>query len=501
MVLRVGGLATGMDIDATVKELMKAHRVPLDKLKQKEQLVTWKRNDYFDINKKMYDYRNNKLFKFTLEGELSSKKAEVTGDAGAVSVKATPSTSVGTLSIQVVGLAQAATNHSSASIKKDASFDPAQTLASQRTKLDSFTSNTFKINGKEITFDPATDSLNSVLAKINSQSNVSAFYDSATGQVSFMAKETGLVNGPEDKKYISFDGDFLTSALKVDKTNTTNAKAAVDADLIINGLRTTRTSNTFTMNGAEITLKSVGSSVVTVSNDVDKTVDAIKKFVDEYNEFLKTLQDKVNETRYRDFAPLSDEQKTDMKDKEIELWEEKSKSGMLRNDPYISGAISSLRTAAISTVDNGSKYNSLYAIGIETGNYSENGKLYLKDEEKLRKAIAEDPNAIVALFSANGNGNSGQGDVGIADRMYASLKTTMDQFKTTAGLEGTTTDNKDQSILGQQLYKMDTDIRNLEKRLIDIEDRYYRQFTAMEKAISTYNSQSSYLSSMFTSNQ
>ena len=500
MVLRVGGLATGMDIDATVKELMKAHRVPLDKLKQKEQLVNWKRNDYFDINKKMYDYRNNKLFKFTLEGELSSKKADVTGDAGAVSVKATPNTSVGTLSIQVVGLAQAATNHSSASIKKDASFDPAQTLASQASKINGFTSNTIKINGKEIKIDPATDSLNSVLAKINNQSNVSAFYDSATGQVSFMAKETGLVNNSADNKYISFEGDFLTSALKVE-TNSTNAKAAVDADLFINGLRTTRTSNTFTMNGAEITLKSVGSSVVTISNDVDKTVDAIKKFVDEYNEFLKTLQDKVNETRYRDFAPLSDEQKTDMKDKEIELWEGKAKSGMLRNDPYISGAISSLRTAAISTVDNGSKYNSLYAIGIETGNYSENGKLYLKDEEKLRKAIAEDPGAIVALFSANGNGKNDKSDVGIADRMYASLKTTMDQFKTTAGLEGTITDNKDQSILGQQLYKMDTDIRNLEKRLIDIEDRYYRQFTAMEKAISSYNSQSSYLTSMFTNNQ
>ena len=56
------------------------------------------------------------------------------------------------------------------------------------------------------------------------------------------------------------------------------------------------------------------------------------------------------EKRNKDFAPLLDEQKTDMKDKQIELWEEKAKSGLLQSDRIISSALDKLRTTLYSKV-------------------------------------------------------------------------------------------------------------------------------------------------------
>lgn len=48
--MRIGGLASGMDIDKIVGDLMKAERMPLDKLTQKKQYLEWQRDDYREMN-------------------------------------------------------------------------------------------------------------------------------------------------------------------------------------------------------------------------------------------------------------------------------------------------------------------------------------------------------------------------------------------------------------------------------------------------------------------
>ena len=114
-----------------------------------------------------------------------------------------------------------------------------------------------------------------------------------------------------------------------------NFSAGKNAVFTFNGLETTRSSNTFTINGFEINLKQPTTAPVTFSSapDTDKVVESVVKFVDDYNKLIEDLNSKIREPKYRDFQPLSDEQKKDMKEKEIELWEEKAKSGTLRNDP------------------------------------------------------------------------------------------------------------------------------------------------------------------------
>ena len=514
MVTRISGLATGMDIDKIVSDLMNAHRLPVNKLKQKKQIFEWQREAYRDMNLKILDYRNTKLSNYRLEGTFLAKKTDVSGNVDAISAKANNNAINGTLTVQVNTLAKAASNYSSGDIRLDPTFDPSETLNSQAGKITAFGSTTFQINGQEVTFDPSQDSLNDVISRINRETNVSAFYDTTSGRVSFISKNTGLVNNTGDPasdggKYITFTGSFLVDTLKVSNMDLGApdlTKAANNANVTINGMNLTAyTSNTLTVNGVELTLKQEGGSesVVNVRTDTDKIVENIKSYIKDYNEILKTINDKVSETRYRSFEPLTDEQKKEMNDRDIELWEDKAQSGMLKNDSILNRALNDLRMDNMAQVDTGSDvYTTLSTIGITTGAYNDKGKLYLIDETKLRKAIEDEPEAVAQLFTSPGNGDSDRSDVGIAQRMYEDMKKALDRIMEKAGSPSYQDSSyKDNSIIGRQLYRLGNDIDNKISYLSDVEDRYYRQFTAMETAINRFNAQSAYLANSFGGGQ
>ena len=142
------------------------------------------------------------------------------------------------------------------------------------------------------------------------------------------------------------------------------------------------------------------------------------------------------------------------------------------------------------------KYKTLSSIGIVTGTYIEKGKLYL-DENKLREAIAEDPDIVRKLF-ANPGTAADRSDVGLAKRLYDDLKHTLDAIGDKAGYASASDSTaKDGSIIGEQLYRLNGQIDDWERRMQDWENRYYRQFTALEMAINRYNAQAAYLANAF----
>ncbi|MEF3311410.1 flagellar filament capping protein FliD [Paenibacillus sp. GYB004] len=498
MPLRVAGLS-GFDVDNTVKELMKAQRVKYDALDQKRQTFEWSRDEYRDTNLKLTDYRNNKLFKFRLEGTFNKKEVTVSGDSEAVSAKATASTMNSNVTISVQKLATAASNFSDAEVAKK-EFDRTKPLAEQKDNLLNGaplqTTYKFKINGsEEIVIDTSKESLNDVIAKINQKTNVTAYYDESKRQLSFMAKQTGLVEGLNEDGTLKFEGEFLTDVLQIKPDN---AKEANDAEVTINGLVTTRTSNTFAVNGIEITLKKAGGSDATIEpkTKVDEVVEAIKTFVTEYNDFLKQTQDKLSEKRNRDYLPLTDAQKETMSEKQIEQWEKLAKSGMLRNDSILANMVTDLRFAVTGIVDTGhSTIKSLASIGIDTGDYTEKGKLVIKDETKLRAAIENNLEAVQTLFTQPiGEGEDGAKG-GIANRMYARLKDGLDELIEKAGAPNTT--SFDQSIVSTRLLEVNKQLDQMDKKLRTMEDNYYKKFAAMEAALNRYNSQSAYLANAF----
>jgi flagellar hook-associated protein 2 len=272
-----------------------------------------------------------------------------------------------------------------------------------------------------------------------------------------------------------------------------------DADLTYNGLNITRSSNTFQINGVEFTAKqkTATDTPVTFSStaDVDGIMDTIVKFVDKYNEVIDKIKTKTNESKYRDYAPLTTAQKKDMDEDDIKLWEEKAKSGTLRNDSVLSGVLTKMRSDISGSVSGTSGFTQLSQIGITTtSNYLDGGKLTI-DEDKLRAAIAENPNAIYELFQKSGD-TSTTSNQGIAQRLRASLKTAMNDITAKAGK---TSSVNNTFTIGKLLNNYTDQITRYEDKLTAIENRYYAKFTAMESAISKANSQSAYLTNMFSS--
>ena len=125
------------------------------------------------------------------------------------------------------------------------------------------------------------------------------------------------------------------------------------------------------------------------------------------------------------------------------------------------------------------------------------------DEDKLKAMIASDSDKVAAVFNKSTDdlaetdksntieSSAKFSQSGVADRVYERLEATMKELSTQA-LKGS------QSVIGKQLTAFDTRIDAFEDRLVGIEDRYWRQFTAMEKAIQQANSQSGWLMQQFS---
>jgi flagellar hook-associated protein 2 len=181
-----------------------------------------------------------------------------------------------------------------------------------------------------------------------------------------------------------------------------------------------------------------------------------------------------------------------MTEDEVKLWEEKAKSGTLKSDSTLKSLLTTMRSSLYTLVDGITGKNNLSSLGITTTkNYLEGGKLTI-DEDKLRTAISEDPNAIYDMFMANGSEKS---DKGLARRLRGDIESSMKVITEKAGKAGYVNNN---FTIGKLVDGLDKKISTFEAKLTKLESRYYNQFTAMEKAIQKANSQSASLASYFS---
>lgn len=267
--------------------------------------------------------------------------------------------------------------------------------------------------------------------------------------------------------------------------------AAEDSEVELNGATLTSSSTTMEVNG--LTLNLVGTTneavTLTVTNDTQGVYDTIKEFVNQYNSILADLNKYYNAKSARGYDPLTDEQKDAMSDTEVEKWETKIKDSLLRRDSTLNGLISTMREITGSTIkaSNGKTY-SLANLGITTGkDYKEYGLLHIKGDEDdtdyadsdntLMDLLNEDPAVVTEVLS------------GITTQLYNNLQKKMASTSLSSAL--TFYNDKEMS---KQLSDYDKDIKKWETKLADMEDRYYKQFTAMEKALASLQSQQSSLS-------
>ncbi|HBT20181.1 MAG TPA: flagellar cap protein [Peptococcaceae bacterium] len=480
---RVSGLASGMDIDSIVSDLMKVHRIPLDKMYQEKQRLEWKKEAYREINSKLSNLREL-AFSLKLQRTFNAKRAE-SSNVNVVEASAGAGAADGVYSISVFQLAKGAYLAS----------DEAISLGSDTRTLDSLGlagTYTFTINGKEITVDAAVDTISSLVKKINSAgAGVTASYDSGFDRLFLSTPSTGADAVIDIDDAGDGRGAELFAKLKINLNTDGTAEAqGQDAVFTINGIEMTSSSNTFTLSRVTFTLKGISQAgsdtLVTVGTDVDAVYKSIVDFVNAYNEVISHINGKLTEEYYRDYPPLTDEMRKELDEDQIEEWTKRAKSGLLKNDSLLFSILSGMRRALSDYVEDAS-IKSLSQIGITTGSYSERGKLYV-DEAKLKQTISESLEGIMELFT-----DSAQG---IGVKVYDEIVRGITLITKKAGSPaGSVT--MDTSELGRRIRQLDERMDEYEKRLEMIENRYWNQFTVMEKFISEMNYQSLWLTQQF----
>ncbi|NOU66723.1 flagellar filament capping protein FliD [Paenibacillus sp. LMG 31461] len=357
----------------------------------------------------------------------------------------------------------------------------------------------------DISIDKTTTIAN-VIDAINSSAvgklGVSAYLDN-NHNISF-------TNPTSDPIAVTDEKDSLANVMPQFKMNSTATAATFNqlkntgtqAEVKFNGAIAKYDTNSFTINGLNFTAKKTTTSAVdfNVVGDTDSIYTNIKNFIDKYNELIDTVNSKVTEKKYRDYTPLTDDQRESMKDDQITAWETKAKSGMLRGDGILSQALTSLRSSFSSPVTGlpSGSAKSLSEIGISTsvaiggtisGSYLENGKIFI-DDNKLKKAIAENPDQVMALFISDDKLKESTSGDGVATRLNNLATSLIGKITARAGI----TNSVDTSYtLGKTTKELNTRIDNLTIKLEDLQTRYYTQFTAMEKYMNQMSAQSAQL--------
>ena len=302
-------------------------------------------------------------------------------------------------------------------------------------------------------------------------------------------------------------------------TANTDAKGTY-GDVLIDGKEYSKlSSNKLTVSGVTYTLvgkststtsgttTTYGSSTVSVSQDTDSIISTVKQFVTDYNKMIDSLNDKIYETKYSDYEPLTKSQEASMTSSQIEQWNTKAKSGLLYHSQLLRTITSNMREALYTPVDSvDSKYNSASAIGITSS--TDQGHITL-DEDKLKTALAADPDSVYQIFAASQDTESTSADsvskaltassnyanTGIANRLYDTLNDSLSEMKTYAGTSSTTDDS---STLGTLIANLKTKMSDFKTQMDAYEDVLYNKYDAMETAIQQLSSQLSTVTSSFS---
>ena len=329
----------------------------------------------------------------------------------------------------------------------------------------------------------ATDKISDVMSRING-SGVGVTALAANGKLSLSANSTGT--GAEGSIKISADGNKLFEKLGLADA-TGKVAEGTNGSMVVNGVKMESTSNKYNVSGYTVNVTNNIAATdapakISSTTETKTIVDKVKEFITTYNGLIEDLNKRVSQKKNLSYQPLTDAQKAELKDDEIKKWEDKAKEGLLKSDATLKKVLSDMRST-LSNYGSGSE-DMLAKIGITTSKtWTDNGKLEL-DEGKLTKALEEDPNIVSRIFVGDKENNR--------EGIVASLRTTaQNAVKDIEKTAGKASSAEDSYTLGKNLKDVNTKIDDWKDRLKGIEERYWKQFAAMEAAIQKANSQSS----------
>ncbi len=390
----------------------------------------------------------------------------------------------------------------------------------------------FIINGKTFSFT-SSDTLSSVISAINSSdAGIKITYSVLTDTFTMTSAETGSASKVEVSDTA---GTLMSSLFGIGiKTKGTDAVVKLSANGstdLPNIITVTRSTNSINVNGTAITLngKAPGDTqeqiTVTLTHDNDAITKKVKAFISDYNTLLSSITSKLTEEYDRSYLPLTDDEKKDMSESDIELWTKKAKTGLLQNDSYLKDIQTQLRSVfytAVSQLGESSPTGSspslgvLSDIGISTTKYGDMGQLTFNETifknalnsnaDKVIGLLTQKSGVSYSLYSTDEQQQKRFNESGALERLCDVLKTNLNKTGNKKGMLINLVGSPSDIFAGTTEYSdrlndLKDKINDMNDDLYDEEERYWKQFTAMESALAKLSQQSAWITSMMSGNK
>ena len=502
MPIRMTGMASGIDVDAVVKELMSAQKLKKTNLEGKKEKLSWKQDAWKEMNTKLYSFYTGQLSKMRTKGNYQARKATAS-DPSKVSVSATTATAGSyTLSVEKLASAEYVTG---ASLKGKGYDGDTKLVDAGMTEGQTITIKSGSGDPIELTVGPETK-ISDFVDKLK-EAGLNASFDKTNGRFFISAKDSGEANkftitssvadgegkGLDALGLMNIDDSVATMGKTANSSSEVAIVKASDSKIKLNGAVIESNSNNIEANGLKLNLLGTteGSEVtLSITKDSQSVVDRVKDFIKGYNELMTEMYGKYNAASARNYSMLTSEQKEAMSDDEVKLWEGKIKDSLLRRDDTLNDLMSVFRSSMQETVEIGGEKFSLSSFGIVTGKYTEHGLLHLEGDpddaeyatktNKLMQMLEEDPDKVSEALS------------GIMQKFYDKMFDKMGSTKLSSAL---TFYNDKQMKTESDSYEKQ--IKSWETKLADIEEKYYKQFSAMEKMMADLQNKQSQMAGFF----
>lgn len=356
------------------------------------------------------------------------------------------------------------------------------------------------ILGSDAEFEEYVNGLKDDITKANEAllEDITKSYHDKAAQAKEYVNAYNLVNAEgADKTSEEYQKASALLGMNQGKTGATRIVGS-DAEIELNGATFTSTSNSFSINGLNITaneLTEAGEEIsITTNTDTQGIYDNIKGFINKYNELLKEMNTLYNAESAKGYEPLTDEEKEALTESEVDKWEKKVKDALLRKDSTLGDLTNAFKNQMMKSYTVDGETLSLASFGIKTQGYftseaSEKGLYHIDgnsedsisagNTDKLMAAISADPDKVINFFT----------------QLTQGLYTEMTNRMKTSSLKSYGSFYNDKTMKKEYDSYKDT-IKTWEQKIEDYEAKYRKQFAAMEKALSTLNSQQSSLSGL-----
>lgn len=427
----ISGIATGLDTETLVQQLMAIERRPLVLMQERKNLLQQQRDAWRDINTRLNNLRD-RMAELSRTSLFEGRSA-VSSAADVATASATRDAAEARYNIEVVQLAQ---SHRVASAKlEDAIGDTKPSWLA--------------VGGRKLVIEiNFNDTVHTIAEKIN-KADVAVTARVIDGRLVIQADETGKAH------QLKFKGELWQKLGITDGQGkirrTAQLQRAQDAVFKIEGLTITRSSNKIddVIEGVTFTLQGEGETVIDIKRDEAAVLDAVRKFVEQYNSTMSFIQSRSSD------------------------------GGVLQGDTLLMRIAFQLRSDITARVGGaGLAYNQLAAVGISIDRH---GTMTL-NEAKLREALADDPEAVQKLFAAT---QDADGFDGVTARLESRFQAWLQAGD---GLLAAR-----QKMFGDRMKAIDDSIEQMERRLEIREQNLMRQFIALEEVMAAFQTQAMWL--------